>query len=95
MNEFLQRVAFEMQRYDLEACTDGTSMIIDGYTSAKVREGLTAADEPLDIVDEMNARSAVTAMRKPTDAMIEAGATLGSRCIPSVIYQRMIDEALR
>lgn len=73
MNEFLRRVSKAMQTYSVERQTDGTFAIEDGYRCALVSTGLTAADEPSDICDEMNARAAIAAMREPTDAMIAAG----------------------
>jgi hypothetical protein len=109
MSEMVDKVSFEMMRYQLEAHVNGTFFIQDGYTDAVVREGLTARDEPHDIVDDMNARAAIMAMREPSGPMKEAGAmtygihtpTIGSLPLtlidgqPTKAYQAMIDEALR
>jgi hypothetical protein len=51
-------VAFEGARYNVEECTDGTFMVMDGYRDCVVRKGLIAADEPQDIADDMNGRAA-------------------------------------
>jgi hypothetical protein len=56
--EIIDAVSFESKRYDVEKCVDGTFMIVDGYRSAARREGLTAADEPQDIADDMNGKAA-------------------------------------
>lgn len=56
--EMLEALSFEGHRFQMEECTDGTYMIIDGYRSARIRDGLTAADEPLDIEADMNAENA-------------------------------------
>lgn len=110
MSEIIDRVSFEMQRYSVDAVTDGTFRIIDGYTEQVMRDGLTADDEPMDIVDEMNARSAIRAMREPTAAMISVapiryhevtahGQSVGVLPYwsdgPVDAYRRMIDEALK
>ena len=73
MNEMIERVSFEMQRYCVEESVDGTFWIEDGYRNAIVRLGLTAHDEPQDVCDELNARAAIAAMREPTDAMVKQG----------------------
>lgn len=98
-NEMVDRVSFEMQRYELEGpADDGSFFIVDGYRSVKVREGLTADDEPIDIVDGMNARAAIAAMREPTVAMRQAGekALDGIRgAWPEEAWRAMIDEAAK
>ena len=60
----IDAVAYAMQTYCLEGHIDGSFFIQNGYTEEVVRTGLTAHDEPLDIVDEMNARAAIAAMRE-------------------------------
>lgn len=108
-NEMIDRVSFEMKRYQLESHVDGTFFIQDGYTDAVVREELTAADEPMDIVDEMNARAVILAMREPTEAMknitkivIEdlhryqfTTGKLELEIKLSSVWRNMIDEALK
>lgn len=97
MNELIERVSFEMHRYQLEKSTEETFFIVDGYLDTIVRSGLTANDEPMDLCDEMNARAAIEAMREPTEAMVEAcdrfrvGIHLETRDAWTV----MIDEALK
>ena len=102
----VDRVSFEMQRYQVEESLDGTFFIQDGYTDIVVKTGLTAEDDPHDICDRMNAKAAILAMREPTEAMKSASITqtetvingrtgtltLGPFTIP---YQAMIDAALK
>ena len=64
MNPVIDAVAYAMQTYCLEEHTDGSFFIQNGYTEEVVRTGLTAGDEPTDIVDEMNARAAIDAIEK-------------------------------
>jgi hypothetical protein len=73
MSEMVERVSYEMNRFHVEEKLSGAFFIIDGYTDAVVRDDLTAADEPEDIADEMNARAAIAAMLEPTEAMINEG----------------------
>ena len=102
-NEMIDRVSFEMQRYQLENHVNGTFFIQDGYTDAVVREGLTADDEPMDIVDDMNATAAILALREPTEEQLNAardwsikkyGIGVGND-EATACYQTMIDATLK
>jgi hypothetical protein len=57
-------ISYEMKRFTLEDSIDGTFFIQDGYTDAVIRMRLTREDEPLDIVDEMNARAVLQVICK-------------------------------
>jgi hypothetical protein len=101
MSEMVDRVAYAMGTYMVEEMADGTFAIMNGYRDTIVRADLTAADEPLDLCDDMNARAAIAAMREPTDTMAAAGeAAMGREgahdCEVAAhdIYQAMIDAAL-
>jgi hypothetical protein len=92
MGEMVDRVAFEMARYEVVEMVDGTFAIEDGYRNVLVRKGLTAADEPMDMAADMNARAAIKAMRSPTDVMAAAGRNTEDNAVG--IWQDMIDSAL-
>ncbi len=92
MNEIIKNVSFEMQRYSLEEYSDGTFRILDDYRDVVVRDNLTQADEPMDIVDEMNARGAVAAMREPTEGMKTVAEAWNFPA--ETIWKAMIDKVL-
>lgn len=96
MTELVERVAYAMDTFHLEEHVDGTFFIQDRHGKV-VRERLTAADEPNDIVAGMNARAMIAAMREPTEAMIAAGREYAQDDAIDTrdAWHAMIDEAMK
>lgn len=95
MSEMVERVTYAMCTYQVEEHVNGTFWIQDRHGKI-VREGLTGANEPHDICDEMNARAAIEAIREPSIAMVQAGSHDDLDNDNLVLaWELMIDEALR
>jgi hypothetical protein len=102
----VERVTYAMATYCLESHVDGTFFIQDRHGKV-VRERLTAADEPNDIVDDMNARAAIAAMPSNENTEIKRLRSILRRCMGGAnvvdlgngeyiaLYLEEVDEALK
>jgi hypothetical protein len=110
MNELMERVCEVLNHYASYPSTDGSWYVYDSHAFIKSCEDKPVSEITHPTVFEMcsdsiscqqrviglNAIAVIEAMRKPTDAMKDAGAEGGEpagQC--ESIWERMIDEALK
>lgn len=92
----VERVAYAMNRFSLDnSASDGSWFIYDHELNETVRIGIDASEEPLDIVDRMNAVAVIKAMREPTTDMVDEGDIYADGPGYSAkVWESMIDKSL-